>query len=346
MAAYRAAQLGAQVFLLEKTERIGTKILISGGGKCNITHAGPIEEVLREFRPNEARFIRPACYRWTNEQAVAFLTDRGLRVYTRDNGRVFPVDQTAKDVVHILQSRLDEVGVETRLNTPVIGIERDEHVTGLWVPRSGHGSHHSSPLKRAKWQTGSSSSAPRDPRGRRIFVPQVRHHRRRLPVGHIARPHDRKSPRRARTDRADRNQVATVQRRRTQRLHSESTPERKGSEQVARRPAVHALRRLRPDRARHQPRGRRGVRERPGHSRGGRESRPHVRIAHRRPADVRREAPQAPRRHLPRRPAPVAPRRGNVARRRDRERDGVQQDSRARAATSSSSASRDGSWGS
>ncbi len=127
MAAYRAAELGASVVLLEKTERVGTKILISGGGKCNITHAGPTEEVLREFRPNEARFIRPACYRWTNEQAVAFLTDRGLRVYTRENGRVFPVDQTAKDVVHILQSRLDEVGVETGLNTPVIGIERDEH---------------------------------------------------------------------------------------------------------------------------------------------------------------------------------------------------------------------------
>ena len=55
----------------------------------------------------------------------------------------FPVDQTAKDVVAILQKRLDEVGVETRLNTPVLGIERDENgVKGVWVPRSGHASHH------------------------------------------------------------------------------------------------------------------------------------------------------------------------------------------------------------
>lgn len=127
MAAYRAAELGARVLLLEKTERIGTKILISGGGKCNITHAGPIEDVLREFRRNEAVFLRPSMYRWTNEDAVSFLTERGLRVYTRENGRVFPVDQTAKDVVSILQKRLDEVGVETRLNTPVIEIQRDEH---------------------------------------------------------------------------------------------------------------------------------------------------------------------------------------------------------------------------
>lgn len=146
MAAYRAASLGAPVVLLEKTERIGTKILISGGGKCNITHAGPVEEVLREFRPNEARFLRPSMYRWTNEQAVAFLTDRGLRVYTRDSGRVFPVDQTAKDVVNILQSRLDEAGVETRLNTPVLGIERDEQgVCAIRVPRSGHVNDRSNP---------------------------------------------------------------------------------------------------------------------------------------------------------------------------------------------------------
>jgi predicted Rossmann fold flavoprotein len=136
MAAYRAAELGARVVLLEKTERVGTKILISGGGKCNITHAGPIEDVLKEFRKNEARFLRPSMYRWTNDDAVSFLTERGLRVYTRDNGRVFPVDQTAKDVVHILQSRLDEVGVETRLNTPVFGIERDEQgVCGVWTSR-------------------------------------------------------------------------------------------------------------------------------------------------------------------------------------------------------------------
>jgi predicted Rossmann fold flavoprotein len=126
MAAYRAAELGARVLLLEKTERVGTKILISGGGKCNITHAGPIEDVLREFRRNEAVFLRPSMYRWTNEDAVRFLTEKGLRTYTRPNGRVFPVDQTAKDVVRILQQRLDEVAVETRLNTPVLGLDRNE----------------------------------------------------------------------------------------------------------------------------------------------------------------------------------------------------------------------------
>lgn len=131
-AAWRAAALGARVVLVEKTSRIGTKILISGGGKCNVAHAGPIEGVLKAFRSNEARFLRPACYRLKNDDIVRMMTDRGLRVYTRDDGRVFPVDQTAKDVVEILRGYLEETGVEARLETPVEEIvAREGRIVGV-----------------------------------------------------------------------------------------------------------------------------------------------------------------------------------------------------------------------
>ncbi|MEI8282680.1 MAG: NAD(P)/FAD-dependent oxidoreductase, partial [Armatimonadota bacterium] len=118
-AAWRAASLGANVVLLEKTARIGTKILISGGGKCNICHDGPIETVLAPFRQNEARFIRPSVYRFPSTSIVPLLTDRGIEVYTRPDGRIFPVYQTAKDVVAVLKQLLDEVGVRVYLNSPV-----------------------------------------------------------------------------------------------------------------------------------------------------------------------------------------------------------------------------------
>ncbi len=132
IAAWRASTLGAKVILLEKTPRLGTKILISGGGKCNITHDGPLEDVLRAFRPNEARFIRPACYRFTNREIVEMLTSRGLEVYTRPDGRIFPTHGTAKDVVAILADYLREAGVQVRLETPVAGIQiTDGVVTGV-----------------------------------------------------------------------------------------------------------------------------------------------------------------------------------------------------------------------
>lgn len=131
IASWRAASLGASVTLLEKTERLGTKILISGGGKCNITHDGPIEDVIRAFRPNEARFIRPSCYKFPNTEIVRMLTSRGLRVYTRSDGRIFPVDQTARDVVGILESYVREAGVKVRMRSPVESIQ--ESAEGLVV---------------------------------------------------------------------------------------------------------------------------------------------------------------------------------------------------------------------
>ena len=124
IASWRAASHGASVVAFEKTPRIGTKILISGGGKCNITHDGPLENVLKAFRTNEARFIRPSCYRFPPMEIVRMLTSRGLQVYTRPDGRIFPVEQTAKDVVAILQSYLVEAGVEVRFETPITAIRQ------------------------------------------------------------------------------------------------------------------------------------------------------------------------------------------------------------------------------
>ena len=126
-AALSAAEQGAKVLLLEKTQRIGTKILISGGGKCNVAHDGPIESVLSAFRPNEARFLRPSVYQLPNHKIIELFTSGGLRVYTRPDGRVFPVDQTAKDVVAILRNALDEKGVDLRLNTPVTSVNTDKY---------------------------------------------------------------------------------------------------------------------------------------------------------------------------------------------------------------------------
>lgn len=131
-ASLRAAELGRSVILLEKTARIGTKILISGGGKCNVTHAGPVEGVLAGFPKEEARFLRPSLYKFSNQDVLDFFTQRGLKVYTRPNGRVFPVEQTAKDVVGILKTELTRKGVDLRLETGVEAILGDSSgITGV-----------------------------------------------------------------------------------------------------------------------------------------------------------------------------------------------------------------------
>ncbi len=133
IAAKRAAELGATVSLLEKNGRVGMKILISGGGKCNLTHAGTMEEVRAAFRQPEARFLKPAFYRYTNDDFLAILHGAGMPTYVRPDGRVFPVDPyNAKDVVGVLQQAVRASGATLAVGTEVNGIEvADGRVVGV-----------------------------------------------------------------------------------------------------------------------------------------------------------------------------------------------------------------------
>ncbi|MDX1932918.1 MAG: aminoacetone oxidase family FAD-binding enzyme [Capsulimonadales bacterium] len=126
LAAWRSASLGAPTLLLEKKHRLGTKILISGGGKCNLTHAGTMESLRQKFRANEGRFLRPSFYRFTNEDYLRLLTDLGMEVYTRPDGRIFPVPPAdAHDVVALMETVVRNAGVTVRLETPTSGVATD-----------------------------------------------------------------------------------------------------------------------------------------------------------------------------------------------------------------------------
>lgn len=132
VAAWRASSLGAPVVLFERNRKPGIKLLISGGGKCNITHSGPVAELLREFLPKEARFLKPALYRWTNDDMIRLFENEGVKTTARENGRVFPLEGTAKDVVTVLKALLERNAVTVRLGSCVNSIEaQDGHITAI-----------------------------------------------------------------------------------------------------------------------------------------------------------------------------------------------------------------------
>jgi predicted Rossmann fold flavoprotein len=126
LAAIRAAQMGRNVVLLEKNDRPGLKILISGGGKCNITHAGSMEGLRAAFRLAEARFLKPAFYRFTNLDILELLEHRGLTFCAREDGRIFPSNGVARDVVEALAACLADAGVRVCYHSPVTGIDLSE----------------------------------------------------------------------------------------------------------------------------------------------------------------------------------------------------------------------------
>jgi predicted Rossmann fold flavoprotein len=133
IAAHTAAMLGVPTLLLEKKSRLGTKILISGGGKCNLTHFGSMEDIRAKFRPNEGRFLQPSFYRFTNEDFLSLLHSKGMETYTRPDGRIFPVAPSdAKDVVAALESHLQDAGVRIWRDAAVAKIEtEDTTISGI-----------------------------------------------------------------------------------------------------------------------------------------------------------------------------------------------------------------------
>lgn len=129
VAAWRASSLGAKVTLLEKNPKLGIKILISGGGKCNITNGNSIQIMLKQFQNNESRFLKFAFHTFTNEHLLSLLHNEGVETYTRDNGKVFPTSHNADDVVKAFQQLMERNNVEINLQTPVKEIFRNNDGT-------------------------------------------------------------------------------------------------------------------------------------------------------------------------------------------------------------------------
>jgi predicted Rossmann fold flavoprotein len=126
-AALAAARANAEVrvVLLERNPRVGIKIRISGGGKCNITHEGHVEEVLKQgflMKP-EARFLKHAIYRFTNEDVLALLEKHGVSWHARENGRIFPDSGRSEEVLHAFERELEEAKIEVIANARVSKVE-------------------------------------------------------------------------------------------------------------------------------------------------------------------------------------------------------------------------------
>ena len=124
MAAWRAGCLGHRVLLLEANGRLGVKLRISGGGKCNITHEGSAAQLLAAFPRTQARFLRPSLHAFGNGDVLDLLRAEGVETFARANGRVFPLDRpgSAGQVTAAFESLVRRAGVEVRLGARVASL--------------------------------------------------------------------------------------------------------------------------------------------------------------------------------------------------------------------------------
>ena len=118
MAAIHAARGGAQVTLLERNEKLGRKLYITGKGRCNVTNDCTLDEFMREV-PRNPRFLYSALNCFSPQDMIALLEDNGCPTVTQRGRRVFPASEKASDVTRTLEQIMRREGVELRLNARV-----------------------------------------------------------------------------------------------------------------------------------------------------------------------------------------------------------------------------------
>jgi hypothetical protein len=124
-----------KVTLLEKNEKLGKKLFITGKGRCNLTNACDEETFLKNVMSNP-KFLYSAIYSLNSEQVMHYFTEWGLSIKTERGNRVFPTSDHSSDVIRTLEREMERRHVTVRLNTKVSRIltessESSERVTGV-----------------------------------------------------------------------------------------------------------------------------------------------------------------------------------------------------------------------
>lgn len=127
MAAGTAASHGKRVLLLEKNEKLGKKLFLTGKGRCNITNAAAIETFM-EHIPKNSKFLYSAFSAFSNLDLMNFFEQLGVKLKVEQGKRVFPASDKSSDIIKALVKYLRQSNVQVKLNTQVIEILAENHM--------------------------------------------------------------------------------------------------------------------------------------------------------------------------------------------------------------------------
>jgi len=125
MAAITSAENGNEVILIEKMPSLGRKLCITGKGRCNITSSLEMEDFIKNT-PGNGMFLYSSFNNFTNQDIISFLEKQGLKVKEERGNRIFPVTDSARDVLNCFVKKLNELKVKLMLNTKVTEIITEE----------------------------------------------------------------------------------------------------------------------------------------------------------------------------------------------------------------------------
>ncbi|EGP5554865.1 BaiN/RdsA family NAD(P)/FAD-dependent oxidoreductase [Enterococcus faecium] len=126
MAAISAAEQGAHVLLIEKNKKAGKKLLMTGGGRCNVTNNRPVDDLIAHI-PGNGKFLYSTFAQWNNFDIMNFFESQGVHLKEEDHGRMFPVTNKSKTIIEALLNRLKELDVTLLFSTRVEKLIHKEH---------------------------------------------------------------------------------------------------------------------------------------------------------------------------------------------------------------------------
>ena len=121
LAGISAAENGNKVIILEKMEKTGKKLLITGKGRCNITNNGDLDEFMKNI-PENSKFLFSSFNQYSNKDIISLLNSEGVSTKVERGGRVFPVSDKSIDVLEALKRKLKKLDVEIKTNFEVTKI--------------------------------------------------------------------------------------------------------------------------------------------------------------------------------------------------------------------------------
>ena len=127
MATIASASYGQATLLIEKNKKLGKKLAGTGGGRCNVTNNGTLDDLMAGI-PGNGRFLYSVFSQFDNHDIIQFFTDNGVKLKVEDHGRVFPASDQSHTIIQALENKILELGASIATNCEVVSVTKLEDV--------------------------------------------------------------------------------------------------------------------------------------------------------------------------------------------------------------------------
>ena len=127
MATIASASYGQSTLLIEKNKKLGKKLAGTGGGRCNVTNNGTLDDLMAGI-PGNGRFLYSVFSQFDNQDIIQFFTDNGVKLKVEDHGRVFPTSDQSRTIIQALEDKILELGASIATNCEVVSVTKPEDV--------------------------------------------------------------------------------------------------------------------------------------------------------------------------------------------------------------------------